>query len=38
VIAAMPRFERLATEFVGEDAMTMFRARRPTEDGTPEQR
>jgi diaminohydroxyphosphoribosylaminopyrimidine deaminase/5-amino-6-(5-phosphoribosylamino)uracil reductase len=38
VLAAMPRFERLATEFVGEDAMTVFRARRPSEDGTPEQR
>jgi diaminohydroxyphosphoribosylaminopyrimidine deaminase/5-amino-6-(5-phosphoribosylamino)uracil reductase len=38
VLAAMPRFQRLATELVGEDVMTMFRARRPTDDGTPEHR
>ena len=37
-LAAMPRFEQLATEFVGEDVMTVFRARRLAEDGRPEQR
>jgi diaminohydroxyphosphoribosylaminopyrimidine deaminase / 5-amino-6-(5-phosphoribosylamino)uracil reductase len=34
----MPRFEQLATERVGEDVMTVFRARRLAEDGRPEQR
>jgi diaminohydroxyphosphoribosylaminopyrimidine deaminase/5-amino-6-(5-phosphoribosylamino)uracil reductase len=33
----MPRFERLAAEIVGEDGVTVFRARRPAEDGAPEQ-
>ena len=37
-LAGMPRFEQLATEFVGEDVMTVFRARRLAEDGRPEQR
>jgi diaminohydroxyphosphoribosylaminopyrimidine deaminase/5-amino-6-(5-phosphoribosylamino)uracil reductase len=37
-LAAMPRFEQLATELVGEDVMTVFRARRLAEDGRPEQR
>ena len=32
----MPRFERLAAEIVGEDGVTVFRARRPAEDGAPE--
>jgi diaminohydroxyphosphoribosylaminopyrimidine deaminase/5-amino-6-(5-phosphoribosylamino)uracil reductase len=37
-LAGMPRFERLATELVGEDVMTLFRARRLAEDDRPEQR
>lgn len=37
-LAGVPRFEQLATELVGEDVMTVFRARRPTEDGAPESR
>src|SRR5437868_4832305 len=37
-LAGMPRFEQLATEFIGEDVMTVFRARRLGEDGRPEQR
>ena len=37
-LAGMPRFEQLATEFVGEDVMTVFRARHPAEGGRPEQR
>ena len=37
-LAGMPRFEQLATEFVGEDVMTAFRARHPAEGGRPEQR
>jgi len=37
-LAGMPRFEQLATEFVGEDVMTVFRARRLAENGRPEQR
>ena len=37
-LAGVPRFEKLATEFVGEDVMTVFRARRLAEDGRPEQR
>jgi diaminohydroxyphosphoribosylaminopyrimidine deaminase / 5-amino-6-(5-phosphoribosylamino)uracil reductase len=38
ILAAMPRFERLATAPVGDDVVTMFRARRPAEDGAPKQR
>ena len=37
-LAAMPRFERVATEVAGEDVMALFRVRRPAENGTPEQR
>jgi diaminohydroxyphosphoribosylaminopyrimidine deaminase/5-amino-6-(5-phosphoribosylamino)uracil reductase len=33
----MPRFERLAAEIVGEDGVTVFRARRRAEDGALEQ-
>jgi diaminohydroxyphosphoribosylaminopyrimidine deaminase / 5-amino-6-(5-phosphoribosylamino)uracil reductase len=33
----MPRFERLAAEVVGEDGVTVFRARRRAEEGAPEQ-
>jgi diaminohydroxyphosphoribosylaminopyrimidine deaminase/5-amino-6-(5-phosphoribosylamino)uracil reductase len=36
-LADMPRFERLATEIVGQDGVTVFRARRRAEDGAPEQ-
>jgi diaminohydroxyphosphoribosylaminopyrimidine deaminase/5-amino-6-(5-phosphoribosylamino)uracil reductase len=32
----MPRFERLATETVGEDGVTVFRARRPATGDAPE--
>ena len=34
-LAEMPRFERVAVETVGEDILTLFRARRPC-DGAPE--
>jgi diaminohydroxyphosphoribosylaminopyrimidine deaminase/5-amino-6-(5-phosphoribosylamino)uracil reductase len=37
LLAAMPRFERLATEAIGEDVMTLFRVRRPAKDGAPKQ-
>jgi len=37
-LAGMPRFEPLGTELVGEDVMTVFRARRLAEYGRPEQR
>jgi diaminohydroxyphosphoribosylaminopyrimidine deaminase/5-amino-6-(5-phosphoribosylamino)uracil reductase len=37
LLAAMPRFERLATEAIGEDVMTLFRVRRPAKDGVPKQ-
>jgi diaminohydroxyphosphoribosylaminopyrimidine deaminase/5-amino-6-(5-phosphoribosylamino)uracil reductase len=35
-LADMPRFERLATETVGEDGVTVFRARRPATGDAPE--
>src|SRR5205807_5925352 len=35
-LAEMPHFERLATERIGEDAVTVFRARRPAEGDAPE--
>src|SRR5947209_1827466 len=35
-LADMPHFERLATERIGEDAVTVFRARRPAEGDAPE--
>ena len=35
VLAAMPHFERVATEVVGEDVMTLFRVRHLTQDGAP---
>jgi diaminohydroxyphosphoribosylaminopyrimidine deaminase/5-amino-6-(5-phosphoribosylamino)uracil reductase len=35
-LADMPRFERLSAEIAGDDTVTVFRARRSIEDGTPE--
>ena len=37
-IAAMPRFERVAAEIVGEDGLTVFRARRPGKGDAPERK
>ena len=35
-LADMPHFERLATETIGEDAVTVFRTRRPATGDAPE--
>jgi diaminohydroxyphosphoribosylaminopyrimidine deaminase/5-amino-6-(5-phosphoribosylamino)uracil reductase len=37
-LAEMPRFERVAAEIVGEDGLTLFRARRPGKGDTPERK
>jgi diaminohydroxyphosphoribosylaminopyrimidine deaminase/5-amino-6-(5-phosphoribosylamino)uracil reductase len=37
-LAAMPRFERVAAEIVGEDGLTVFRARRPGKGDAPERK
>jgi hypothetical protein len=34
----MPRFERVAAEIVGEDGLTVFRARRPEKGDAPERK
>jgi diaminohydroxyphosphoribosylaminopyrimidine deaminase/5-amino-6-(5-phosphoribosylamino)uracil reductase len=38
VLADMPRFERVAAEIVGEDGLTVFRARRPEKGDAPERK
>lgn len=36
LLADMPRFERVSAEIVGDDTLTVFRARRPASGSTPE--